>query len=498
MIRKYRYTLGIRLGRIIESDLELFSNIFVQSSFVILGYHESSPQGIPSVMAPARRKISRDNKENIAVELDLCSLSIDISADILPEENYPCSPLIDPFCHLHTLFRDSEVRSNRCGHPKDGKGLKLKLYDDKMVEIISLGQTISCARGIVSRNTCVIEATSEREGWKGKELIVKISWPAINRESEAHLVQKARDKARMMTHGKKPNWALDHLPDILLSQDFDYDADSTQMKLMAFFEKALLVEERKVEYEKRVCRVTVQERLYPLEDLKTVKEHAQVFFDILQIHKWVYDHPRIIHRDISPGNIMWRHNAKGDLCGVLNDFDLSTRLHATGPSSVQRTGTLPYMAYELLISDENGNPPQHLYRHDIESIFYVILLRCCRYDFVTTLEHVIPQRIKVPSRFDEWCTTDREPLNDKKGNFWFRDSRPIVNKGFTDFEPWLRDLYRQFMLGFAFKRLEEGGKEPFDDQTLQGQVSYPTIVNICRQFGGSNLEIHNDQLQEES
>ncbi len=156
-----------------------------------------SPQAIPSVsisrcllivsdvaiqiMAPARKKISRDDKENIAVasqqrrtrtapvalsekatmatitslrrskrsrrplsrlddntipakalprcdaqnylhenlphysmpEFDLYSLPLqsdfDISTEILPEENYPCSPLIDPFCDLHALFRDSEV-----------------------------------------------------------------------------------------------------------------------------------------------------------------------------------------------------------------------------------------------------------------------------------------------------------------------------------------------------------------------------------------------------
>ncbi|SJL08568.1 uncharacterized protein ARMOST_11934 [Armillaria ostoyae] len=140
-----------------------------------------SPQAIPSIMAPARKKISRDNKENIAVasqqrrtrtapvallekatmstitslrrskrsrrplarlddnaipakvlphcdaqnyphensphysmpEFDSYSLpfqsAFDISTEIFPEENYPCCPLINPFCDLRTLFRDSEV-----------------------------------------------------------------------------------------------------------------------------------------------------------------------------------------------------------------------------------------------------------------------------------------------------------------------------------------------------------------------------------------------------
>ncbi|KAK0201073.1 hypothetical protein DFS33DRAFT_1277387 [Desarmillaria ectypa] len=50
-------------------------------------------------------------------ELDLYSLpfqsSFDVSTEILPEENYPCSLLIDPFCDLHTLFRYLAVRSKQ-------------------------------------------------------------------------------------------------------------------------------------------------------------------------------------------------------------------------------------------------------------------------------------------------------------------------------------------------------------------------------------------------
>ncbi|KAK0478868.1 hypothetical protein IW261DRAFT_191508 [Armillaria novae-zelandiae] len=51
-------------------------------------------------------------------ESDLYSLPfqsiVDISTEILPDENYPCSPLIDTFCDLHMLFCDSEVSSK---HP---------------------------------------------------------------------------------------------------------------------------------------------------------------------------------------------------------------------------------------------------------------------------------------------------------------------------------------------------------------------------------------------
>lgn len=56
--------------------------------------------------------------------------------------------------------------------------------------------------------------------------------------------------------------------------------------------------------------------------------------------------------------------------GVLNDYDFAVKMdRKDGATSKQRTGTLPYMAKELLESDQ---PTKHAYRHDLESIFYCI------------------------------------------------------------------------------------------------------------------------------
>ncbi len=68
---------------------------------------------------------------------------------------------------------------------------------------------------------------------------------------------------------------------------------------------------------------------------------------------------------------MW-HRRRGRICGVLNDFDLSSFRDNTAPSSKQRTGTRPYMARELHQQEEKSI--RHLYRHDLESLFYVLLL----------------------------------------------------------------------------------------------------------------------------
>ncbi|KAK0213170.1 hypothetical protein DFS33DRAFT_1269796 [Desarmillaria ectypa] len=141
----------------------------------------------------------------------------------------------------------------RCDNSKDKTAifvrvklkLKLKLDKDKAEVEITLGWIIS------------FKATSEYQECKGKELIVKISWLAIIYESEAYLVKTARDMMQTIMQEAKLDWTLNHLPNILLSQDFNYNVDSTQVKLITFFKNASWIEEKKVEYEEQICQIIV-------------------------------------------------------------------------------------------------------------------------------------------------------------------------------------------------------------------------------------------------
>ncbi|KAJ3878220.1 hypothetical protein F5051DRAFT_428304, partial [Lentinula edodes] len=94
----------------------------------------------------------------------------------------------------------------------------------------------------------------------------------------------------------------------------------------------------------------------PLSELEDPREFAQVFYDVLQIHQWLYECVGILHRDLSSGNIMFRR--KDDkIYGVLNDFDLSSRGVADmdkGPTSNQRTGTRQFMSHDLLCPTWTG------------------------------------------------------------------------------------------------------------------------------------------------
>ncbi|KAG2746556.1 hypothetical protein P692DRAFT_201718315, partial [Suillus brevipes Sb2] len=72
----------------------------------------------------------------------------------------------------------------------------------------------------------------------------------------------------------------------------------------------------------------------------------------------------VYHRDISPPNMMW-YWKNGKWIGVLNDYDLSSLADDPYPRGNERTGTVPFMALDLLSADAQRGEVKHLYRHDL-------------------------------------------------------------------------------------------------------------------------------------
>ncbi|KAF5349788.1 hypothetical protein D9758_010215 [Tetrapyrgos nigripes] len=76
---------------------------------------------------------------------------------------------------------------------------------------------------------------------------------------------------------------------------------------------------------------------------------------------------------------MYRVLKDGKVHGVLNDFDLASTLPMSRSHSSQtRSGTRPFMSHELLTPNRPGLG--HFYRHDLESIYYVMLILFANYD----------------------------------------------------------------------------------------------------------------------
>ncbi|KAG1883408.1 hypothetical protein F4604DRAFT_1677732 [Suillus subluteus] len=82
----------------------------------------------------------------------------------------------------------------------------------------------------------------------------------------------------------------------------------------------------------------------------------------------------VYHQDITPGNLMW-YRKNGKLIDVLNDYDLSSSANVVGPRGNERTGTVPFMALDLLSAKAQRGEVKHLYRHDLESFMRIVLRR---------------------------------------------------------------------------------------------------------------------------
>ena len=205
--------------------------------------------------------------------------------------------------------------------------------------------------------------------------------------------------------------------------------------------------------------------------------------------------PGILHRDLSPNNIMYRMikgwNGKEEteyVYGVLTDYDLSSwAASLTGDYTKtlqQRTGTPPYMAHELL----TGESDIHLYRHDVESLFYIMLLLCARHEFDLNREAKWPlvmREGKLP--YEDWFD---EPKYAKLGMFkafFFSQVEAIeLFPAFEDIRKWLLHLQYSFSDGFELKysykkrkaRAGDSAGElpPFDDETLGGKIDYSSLI----------------------
>ena len=192
---------------------------------------------------------------------------------------------------------------------------------------------------------------------------------------------------------------------------------------------------------------------------------------------------------------------KGKVCGVLTDYDLSSWTESMKPgyskTSQQRTGTPPYMAQELLM----GTSPVHLYRHDVESLFYVMLLMAARHKIETPKGEKKPRVLmrgidprELP--YEKWFNQqDYEMLGSLKSTFFLEMKAIELSQDFKDFRPWLRGLQLCFSNGFKLRPSPKdsdddaldwvatftgGGVKPpavqYDDETLGGSVQYATIL----------------------
>ncbi|KAF5024770.1 hypothetical protein F66182_3148 [Fusarium sp. NRRL 66182] len=105
-----------------------------------------------------------------------------------------------------------------------------------------------------------------------------------------------------------------------------------------------------------------------LHTFRSLTELLQVFRDALKCHRSLCYDAKILHQDISPGNmIILDDQDERKPKGILIDLDSAIELAEGLGTELGITGTRPFMAIGVLKGE------YHTYRHDLESFLYVFL-----------------------------------------------------------------------------------------------------------------------------
>lgn len=119
------------------------------------------------------------------------------------------------------------------------------------------------------------------------------------------------------------------------------------------------------------CCLVVSPAGRPLHVYMSVRELLEALRGAVVGHESLLEHGKILHRDVSENNIIiTEHASEGDLKGRLIDLDLAKELDSVPSGASHRTGTMQFMAIEVL--EGKG----HTYRHDLESFLYVFIWMC--------------------------------------------------------------------------------------------------------------------------
>ncbi|KAM4061091.1 kinase [Hirsutella rhossiliensis] len=126
-------------------------------------------------------------------------------------------------------------------------------------------------------------------------------------------------------------------------------------------------------YDNRVFRcLVISPAGRAIHKYEKISELLGALRDTIKAHRSLYLKGNILHRDISENNIIITDCKTNGHIGMLIDLDLAKELGSGRSGARCRTGTMEFMAIEVL------QGISHTYRHDLESFFYVLLWLCNR------------------------------------------------------------------------------------------------------------------------
>ncbi|KAF8132577.1 hypothetical protein EV363DRAFT_1328895 [Boletus edulis] len=157
-----------------------------------------------------------------------------------------------------------------------------------------------------------------------------------------------------------------HIPELVIGGDVDGGRTQTQELVDAPW---LCVQPRISPYQHYRLVHGIVGR--PLFQFDSTKQLVTAVFDALQAHSHAVNHARLLHRDISAGNIILTDKGKG----LLIDWEMAKKMDERGSRCPDRTGTWQFMSANLL--QQPGK--FHTVTDDLESFLHVLAWTTIRY-----------------------------------------------------------------------------------------------------------------------
>ncbi|KAG0693398.1 hypothetical protein DFH29DRAFT_1084235 [Suillus ampliporus] len=279
---------------------------------------------------------------------------------------------------LNAQFKES------CEFVVDGVDLKFDLTSDQRTTHFGLRGRATTVFPVESKvlSKQLLERGEEQGHFNDiptHGLVAKLYWPEESRESEAQILKKVYEIAQSEQDVKG------HVPEMIWCHKFE--GTST-----AKIRRALGMDD--ADQGSRVLYIIVFKKLLPITTLSGV-EFLMAWWEVVRCHYALWK-KGVRHRDVSPSNIMVYKTPDGRFIGVLNDYDLSST--QCTPRGNERTGTVPFMAISLLTPKAIAGKVEHLYRHDAESLVWVLVWVCVRYEGGELLSKGRP--------LDDWLKAD--------------------------------------------------------------------------------------------
>ncbi|KAM4066706.1 kinase [Hirsutella rhossiliensis] len=231
-------------------------------------------------------------------------------------------------------------------------------------------QPFTRQRAVVCRGTsCYLTKPPDSEDWS---YVVKFSWTSDRRKPEADLLRLARQRgveglprttstvSQSFSRSQPPSALSRKRKSSQRQNEVAYDVEGAQ--------GTSLLASNNGPYDNRVFRcLVISPAGRAIHKYETKSELLGALRDAIKAHRSLHLKGNILHRDISENNIIITDRKTTGHMGMLIDLDLAKELGSGRSGARCRTGTMEFMAVEVL------QGISHTYRHDLESFFYVLL-----------------------------------------------------------------------------------------------------------------------------